>query len=92
MVLVKCWHVVLLAMPGFEAVQVVEETHFSTVKSPNPENQAAFALAEELGRKVDADVLVATPTQMLTALVLKSANQMDLYLNLSGNQNRSYHC
>ena len=54
-----------LAQAGFEAVQVVEaqavpDADFSTVKSPNPENQAAFALAEELGRKVDADVLVAT--------------------------------
>ena len=40
-----------LAQAGFEAVQVVEaqavpDPDFSTVKSPNPENQAAFALAE----------------------------------------------
>lgn len=54
-----------LAQAGFDSVQVVEaqavpDPDFSTVKSPNPENQEAFALAEELGRKVDADVLVAT--------------------------------
>lgn len=53
------------AQAGFDSVQVVEaqcvpDPDFSTVKSPNPENQAAFALAEELGRKVGADVLVAT--------------------------------
>lgn len=40
-----------LAQAGFEAVQVVEaqavpDPDFSTVKSPNPENQEAFALAE----------------------------------------------
>ena len=71
-----------LAQAGFEAVQVVEaqavpDADFSTVKSPNPENQAAFALAEELGRKVDADVLVATDPDA-DRLVLKSANQMVL--------------
>lgn len=54
-----------LANAGFASVQVVEaqatpDPDFSTVKSPNPESQAAFALAEELGRQVDADVLVAT--------------------------------
>lgn len=53
------------AQAGFDSVQVVEaqcvpDPDFSTVKSPNPENQAAFSLAEELGRKVGADVLVAT--------------------------------
>lgn len=54
-----------LAQAGFDSVQVVEaqataDPDFSTVKSPNPESQAAFALAEELGRQVGADVLVAT--------------------------------
>lgn len=46
-----------LAQAGFESVQVVEaqataDPDFSTVASPNPESQAAFALAEELGREV----------------------------------------
>ena len=82
MVLVKCWLVVLLPKLDLKLFQVVEaqavpDADFSTVKSPNPENQAAFALAEELGRQVDADVLVQL-TQMLTALVLKSVNQMVL--------------
>ena len=64
-----------LAQAGFDSVQVVEaqatpDPDFSTVKSPNPESQAAFALAEELGRQVGADVLVATDLT-LTVLVLK---------------------
>lgn len=54
-----------LATAGFEKIAVVEEQaipdpDFSTVKSPNPESQAAFAMSEELGRKVGADMLVAT--------------------------------
>ena len=70
-----------LAQAGFDSVQVVEaqaiaDPDFSTVKSPNPESQAAFALAEELGRQVGADVLVATD-QMLTVLVLKFFKKME---------------
>ena len=79
-----------LAQAGFESVQVVEaqavpDPDFSTVKSPNPENQAAFALAEELGRKVGADVLVATDpdADRLGVEVLQPDGS---YLNLSGNQ------
>ncbi|GFH41623.1 phosphoglucomutase [Lactococcus hodotermopsidis] len=54
-----------LAQAGFEKIAVVEaqaipDGDFPTLKSPNPENQAAFAYSEELGRKVDADMLVAT--------------------------------
>ena len=65
MVLVKCWLVVLLLKQDltlFKSLKLKQrhDPDFSTVKSPNPENQAAFALAEELGRQVGADVLVAT--------------------------------
>ncbi|WP_455238615.1 phospho-sugar mutase, partial [Streptococcus sp.] len=79
-----------LAQAGFEAVQVVEaqavpDADFSTVKSPNPENQAAFALAEELGRKVDADVLVATDPDA-DRLGVEIRQPDGSYLNLSGNQ------
>ena len=54
-----------LAQAGFDSVEVVEaqavaDPDFSTVKSPNPESQSSLCLAEELGRKVGADVLVAT--------------------------------
>ena len=79
-----------LAQAGFDSVQVVEaqaipDPDFSTVKSPNPENQAAFALAEELGRQVGADVLVATDpdADRVGVEVLQKDGR---YLNLSGNQ------
>ena len=79
-----------LAQAGFDSVQVVEaqavpDPNFSTVKSPNPENQEAFALAEELGRKVDADVLVATdPDADRLGVEIRQADGS--YRNLSGNQ------
>lgn len=79
-----------LAQAGFDSVQVVEaqavpDPDFSTVKSPNPENQEAFALAEELGRKVDADVLVATdPDADRLGVEIRQADSS--YRNLSGNQ------
>lgn len=79
-----------LTQAGFESVQVVEaqavpDPDFSTVKSPNPENQEAFALAEELGRKVDADVLVATdPDADRLGVEIRQADGS--YRNLSGNQ------
>lgn len=79
-----------LAQAGFDSVQIVEaqavpDPDFSTVKSPNPENQEAFALAEELGRKVDADVLVATdPDADRLGVEIRQADGS--YRNLSGNQ------
>ena len=79
-----------LAQAGFESVQVVEaqavpDPDFSTVKSPNPENQEAFVLAEDLGRKVDADVLVATdPDADRLGVEIRQADGS--YRNLSGNQ------
>ena len=79
-----------LAQAGFQSVQVVEaqakaDPDFSTVKSPNPESQAAFALAEELGRQVDADVLVATdPDADRLGVEIRQADGS--YWNLSGNQ------
>ena len=79
-----------LAQAGFDSVQVVEaqavaDPDFSTVKSPNPESQAAFALAEELGRKVGADVLVATDPDA-DRVGVEVLQKDGSYLNLSGNQ------
>lgn len=50
---------------GFENVYVVSEQEkpdgdFPTVSYPNPEDPAAFTLALELARKVDADLVLAT--------------------------------
>ncbi|WP_137596923.1 phospho-sugar mutase [Paucilactobacillus kaifaensis] len=49
---------------GFTNYEIVPEQakpdpEFSTVKKPNPEDPEAFKLAIELGKKVNADVLVA---------------------------------
>lgn len=54
-----------LAQAGFEKIAVVEaqaipDGDFPTLKSPNPESQAAFELSEKLGHEVNADMLVAT--------------------------------
>lgn len=79
-----------LAQAGFDSVQVVEaqataDPDFSTVKSPNPESQAAFALAEELGRQVGADVLIATDPDA-DRVGVEVLQKDGSYLNLSGNQ------
>ena len=79
-----------LAQAGFDSVQVVEaqataDPDFSTVNSPNPESQAAFALAEELGRQVGADVLVATDPDA-DRVGVEVLQKDGSYLNLSGNQ------
>ena len=79
-----------LTQAGFDSVQVVEaqatpDPDFSTVKSPNPESQAAFALAEELGRQVGADVLVATDPDA-DRVGVEVLQKDGSYLNLSGNQ------
>ena len=79
-----------LAQAGFDSVQVVEtqatpDPDFSTVKSPNPESQTAFALAEELGRQVGADVLVATDPDA-DRVGVEVLQKDGSYLNLSGNQ------
>ncbi|MGT2828606.1 phospho-sugar mutase [Streptococcus hillyeri] len=79
-----------LAEAGFESVQVVEsqatvDPDFSTVASPNPESQAAFALAEELGREIGADVLLATdPDADRVGVEVRQTDGS--YWNLSGNQ------
>lgn len=54
-----------LAAAGFENIAVVEEQavpdpDFSTLHDPNPEYKEAFTLSEKLGRKIGADLLVAT--------------------------------
>ena len=50
---------------GFEQVTVVPEQelpdgNFPTVSSPHPEDKKAFALALDLAKKVDADLVLAT--------------------------------
>ncbi|MBP0726067.1 phospho-sugar mutase [Bacillus sp. RG28] len=54
-----------LNMLGYTNVTVVKEQelpdpNFTTLKSPNPEEHAAFELAIQYGEKVNADVLITT--------------------------------
>ncbi len=79
-----------LAQAGFEKIAVVEaqaipDGDFPTLKSPNPENQAAFELSEQLGREVDADMLVATdPDADRIGVEVRLPN--GTYQPLTGNQ------
>lgn len=79
-----------LKQAGFQSVYLVEEqavadSEFSTVKSPNPEDPKAFDLAIALGKKVGADVLVATDpdADRLGAAVLMPSGE---YQVITGNQ------
>lgn len=75
---------------GFNQVTVVQEqkdpdANFTTVKSPNPEEPAAFALAIEYGKRLDADLLLATDpdADRVGAAVRNAAGEYEI---LTGNQ------
>lgn len=75
---------------GYQNVTVVAEqeqpdANFSTVKSPNPEEKAAFELAIRDGQKVDADILIATdPDADRLGIAVKDGNGG--YILLTGNE------
>ncbi|WLD94025.1 phospho-sugar mutase [Alkalihalobacillus sp. AL-G] len=75
---------------GFKNVTVVHEQElpdpeFSTVKSPNPEEHAAFAHAIQYGERENADLLLATdPDADRVGVAVK--NKQDEYVVLTGNQ------
>ncbi|MFB1049944.1 phospho-sugar mutase [Paraliobacillus sp. JSM ZJ581] len=75
---------------GFKHVEVVAEQelpdpNFSTVKSPNPEEHAAFELAMKQGEKTNADILLATdPDTDRVGVAVK--NDSGKYQVLTGNQ------
>lgn len=74
----------------YKNVYVVKEQEepdpdFSTVKSPNPEEHAAFELAIRYGKKVDADLLIGTdPDADRLGIAVK--NDRGEYQVLTGNQ------
>lgn len=75
---------------GYENVTIVKEQElpdpqFSTVKSPNPEEHAAFELAIEAGKKVNADLLIATDPDA-DRLGIAVMNDEGEYEILTGNQ------
>lgn len=75
---------------GFKNVTVVKEQeqpdpNFSTVKSPNPEEHAAFELAIKYGKEIDADILLGTdPDSDRLGVAVKNAEGE--YQVLTGNQ------
>ena len=75
---------------GYKNVVVVKEQelpdpNFSTVKSPNPEEHAAFELAIQVGKEIDADLLIATdPDADRLGIAVK--NEQGEYVVLTGNQ------
>lgn len=80
----------ILRKSGFENVIVVEEQehpdpNFSTVKSPNPEEKEAFALAIELAKKENADIIIGTDPDCDRVGVVVKNNEKE-YVVLTGNQ------
>lgn len=78
---------------GFSQVHIVKEQelpdgNFSTVKSPNPEEREAFAMAIELGKQVGADILIGTDpdADRMGAVVKNAAGEYEI---LTGNQSGS---
>jgi phosphoglucomutase len=79
-----------LASLGYKNVTVVKEQElpdpeFSTVKSPNPEEHAAFELAIRDGKKVGADLLIATDPDA-DRLGIAVPNHEGEFVVLTGNQ------
>ena len=80
----------LLADCGYQDVHLVEEQalpdpDFPTVHYPNPEDAQAFAMAIELGKKVNADVLLATDPDA-DRMGVAAKDQSGTYVLLTGNQ------
>ncbi|OLS33618.1 phospho-sugar mutase [Bacillus sp. MRMR6] len=75
---------------GYDQITVVKEQElpdpqFSTVKSPNPEEHAAFELAIQYGKNVGADLLIATDPDA-DRLGIAVQNPEGEYVVLTGNQ------
>ncbi len=76
---------------GFEKVYVVPEQekpdgNFPTVNYPNPEDKKAFALALELAKKVDADIVLATDPDADRLGVYSKDSKTGEYKSFTGNR------
>jgi len=79
----------ILKEMGYKNVFVDEEQakpdpEFSTVDSPNPEDSKAFERAVNLGKKVNADILIATDPDCDRVAV--AVSNKGSYIFLNGNQ------
>ena len=87
----------ILAELGFENVYVVPEQElpdgeFPTVEYPNPEAKEAFALALDLAKKVDADVVLATDPDADRLGVYAKDSKTGEYKVFTGNMSGSLLC
>ena len=74
-----------------EPSQMIPDGRFTTLKNPNPEDPAGFALSERLGRKVNADILVGTdPDSDRVAVCAKDKDGS--YVCLTGNKTGALLC
>lgn len=79
----------LLTSSGYDVYpveeQMVPDGNFTTLKSPNPEEPSAFEYAIKLGKKVNADILIATDPDA-DRMGIAAKNQQGEYVLLTGNQ------
>ena len=65
--------------------QCIPDGNFPTVKSPNPENREGFALAIELAKKENVDLIIGTdPDADRVGVIVR--NSEGEYVTISGNQ------
>ena len=87
----------ILSDLGFEKVYVVPEQelpdgNFPTVDYPNPEAKEAFALALDLAKKVDADLVLATDPDADRLGVYAKDSKTGEYKVFTGNMSGSLLC
>ncbi len=79
----------LLQSEGYNVIpvkeQMIPDGEFSTLKSPNPEDESAFEYSLKLGKETNADILIATdPDADRMGIAAKDDNGE--YVLLTGNQ------
>lgn len=80
----------ILQERGFKNITVVPEQEnpdpdFTTVGYPNPEDTKAFKYAENLGKSIGADLLIATDPDA-DRLAIEVADEKENYVSFNGNQ------